>query len=159
MHVIAAKAVAFKEALQADFKTYAQNIRKNASTMAETLMSRDIKLVSGGTDNHLMLVDLTPQDITGARAQTVLDRAGITVNKNAIPYDTQPPTRTSGIRVGTPAVTTRGMGPSEMQQIGNWIADVLHNSDDEALVQRINEEVCELCTRYPVPGHELYTDV
>jgi glycine hydroxymethyltransferase len=159
MHVIAAKAVAFKEALQADFKTYAQNIRKNASVMAETLMSRDIKLVSGGTDNHLMLVDLMPQGITGARAQTVLDRAGITVNKNAIPYDTQSPTKTSGIRVGTPAVTTRGMGPSEMQQIGNWIADVLHNNDDEALVQRINEEVCELCTRYPVPGHEMYTDV
>lgn len=156
MHVIAAKAVAFGEALQPEFKTYAQNIRHNARTLAETLVQQGITLVSGGTDNHLMLVDLTSLNVTGAKAQTALERAAITANKNAIPYDTQPPWKTSGIRLGTPAVTTRGMGRAEMVQIGNWIAQVLHNLDDSDLHQRIADEVRELCSRFPVPGHEGY---
>ncbi|NJL04161.1 MAG: serine hydroxymethyltransferase [Chloroflexaceae bacterium] len=156
MHVIAAKAVAFGEALQPEFKTYAQNIRHNARTLAETLVQQGITLVSGGTDNHLMLVDLTSLNVTGAKAQTALERAAITANKNAIPYDTQPPWKTSGIRLGTPAVTTRGMGPAEMVRIGNWIAQVLHNLDDSDLHQRIADEVRELCSHFPVPGHEGY---
>ncbi len=156
MHIIAAKAVAFGEALQPEFKTYAQNIRQNARTLAETLVQQGITLVSGGTDNHLMLVDLTSLNVTGAKAQMALEQAAITVNKNAIPYDTQPPWKTSGIRLGTPAVTTRGMGPAEMVQIGNWIAQVLHNLDDSDLHQRIADEVRELCSRFPVPGHEGY---
>lgn len=156
MHVIAAKAVAFGEALQPEFKTYAQNIRHNARTLAETLVQQGITLVSGGTDNHLMLVDLTSLNVTGAKAQTALERAAITANKNAIPYDTQPPWKTSGIRLGTPAVTTRGMGRAEMVQIGNWIAQVLHNLDDSDLHQRIADEVRDLCSRFPVPGHEGY---
>ncbi len=156
MHIIAAKAVAFGEALQPEFKTYAQNIRRNARTLAETLVQQGLTLVSGGTDNHLMLVDLTSLNVTGAKAQAALERAAITANKNAIPYDTQPPWKTSGIRLGTPAVTTRGMGPAEMVQIGNWIAQVLHNLDDSDLHQRIADEVRELCRHFPVPGHEGY---
>lgn len=156
MHIIAAKAVAFGEALQPEFKTYAQNIRRNARTLAEILIQQGITLVSGGTDNHLMLVDLTSLNVTGAKAQTALERAAITANKNAIPYDTQPPWKTSGIRLGTPAVTTRGMGPAEMVRIGNWIAQVLHNLDDSDLHQRIADEVRELCSHFPVPGHEGY---
>jgi glycine hydroxymethyltransferase len=156
MHIIAAKAVAFGEALQPEFKTYAQNIRRNARTLAETLVQQGLTLVSGGTDNHLMLVDLTSLNVTGAKAQAALERAAITANKNAIPYDTQPPWKTSGIRLGTPAVTTRGMGPAEMVQIGNWIAQVLHNLDDSDLHQRIADEVRELCSHFPVPGHEGY---
>jgi glycine hydroxymethyltransferase len=159
VHVIAAKAVAFGEALTPEFKTYAQNIRRNAHVLAQTLLDKGIKLVGGGTENHLMLVDLMPQGVTGNRAEKALENAGITANKNAIPYDTQPPTKTSGIRLGTPALTTRGMGEAEMVQIGNWIAEVLEDIDDEARQQRIADEVCELCTRYPVPGHEPYTDV
>ncbi len=156
MHIIAAKAVAFGEALQPEFKTYAQNIRRNARMLAETLVQQGLTLVSGGTDNHLMLVDLTSLNVTGAKAQAALERAAITANKNAIPYDTQPPWKTSGIRLGTPAVTTRGMGPAEMVQIGNWIAQVLHNLDDSDLHQRIADEVRELCSHFPVPGHEGY---
>jgi glycine hydroxymethyltransferase len=159
VHVIAGKAVAFGEALKPEFKTYASNIRTNAKTLAESLMSQDIKLVSGGTDNHLMLVDLTPQNITGARAQAALERAAITANKNAIPYDTQPPTKTSGIRLGTPALTTRGMGQGEMVQIAEWIAQVLHHPDDEALQDRIAGNVHEMCSSFPVPGHEAYSDI
>ncbi len=159
MHVIAAKAVAFKEALRPDFKTYTHNIRVNALALAEGLLSHDVKLVSGGTDNHLMLIDLTPQGLTGAQAEVMLERARITTNKNSIPYDTQPPMKTSGIRLGTPAITTRGMGPAEMQQIAGWIAGIINNPNDEALQQRTAEEVLNLCSRFPVPGHETYTDV
>jgi glycine hydroxymethyltransferase len=106
-----------------------------------------------------MLVDLTPQGITGAQAQHALENAGITTNKNAIPYDTQPPTKTSGIRLGTPAVTTRGMGTAEMEQISDWIAQILQNSGDESLQKRIADEVRDMCAQFPVPGHELYPDV
>ncbi len=156
MHAIAAKAVAFGEALQPEFKEYARRIRANAQALAAGLMERGIKLISDGTDNHLMLVDLTPLGITGAQAEKALDRAGLTVNKNAIPNDPQPPMKTSGIRIGTPAVTTRGMGVAEMAQIAAWIVQVLETSDDQSLQSRIADEVRDLCARYPVPGHERY---
>jgi glycine hydroxymethyltransferase len=158
MHVIAGKAVAFGEALQPSFKEYARQIRANARTLAEGLLKQGAKLVSGGTDNHLMLVDLTPLGITGAQAEKALDRAGITVNKNAVPNDPQPPMKTSGIRVGTPAVTTRGMGEKEMELIAAWIGQVIHAIDDETLHNRIAEEVRELCAGFPVPGHEGYDE-
>jgi glycine hydroxymethyltransferase len=159
MHVIAGKAVAFGEALKPEFKEYAKRIRINAATLAEDLTNQGVKLVSGGTDNHLMLVDLTPIGITGSLAEKALDRAGITVNKNAIPYDKQPPTKTSGIRVGTPAVTTRGMGVEEMKRIGNWMGQILRNPKDEDLQQRIAGEVRDLCANFPAPGHEGYDKV
>lgn len=158
VHVIAAKAVAFGEALRPEFKTYARNIRSNALLLAEKLMAHGLKLVSGGTENHLLLIDLTPQGLTGAKAQKALERAGITTNKNAIPNDPQPPMKTSGIRLGTPAITTRGMRGAEMGQIGDWIAQVLFNIDDEELHSRIADDVRELCSRFPVPGHEGYTE-
>ncbi len=158
MHVIAAKAVAFGEALQPEFKTYAHRIRANARALAEALMAHDLQLMSNGTDNHLMLVNLQPLGITGAQAQKALDRAGLTVNKNAIPNDPQPPTKTSGIRIGTPAVTTRGMGVTEMQRIADWIVQVVRNHRDEAQQQRIAAEVRELCQSFPVPGHEGYPE-
>jgi glycine hydroxymethyltransferase len=156
MHVIAGKAVAFGEALRPEFKTYAQQIRRNAHAMAEKLVAHGLKLVSGGTDNHLMLIDLTPLGITGAQAQTALEQAGITTNKNAIPYDPQPPMKTSGIRVGTPAVTTRGMKEAEMVRIADWMVQVLNHLDDESLQKRVAEEVREMCEKFPVPGHEGY---
>lgn len=154
MHVIAGKAVAFGEALKPEFKEYGRKIRVNASALAEGLTAQDLKLVSGGTDNHLMMVDLTPFGLTGAQVEKALDRAGITVNKNAIPYDTQPPTKTSGIRLGSPAVTTRGMGVEEMKLITNWIGQVVHAIDDETLHKRIADEVRDLCAKFPVPGQE-----
>ena len=156
MHVIAGKAVAFGEALRPEFKTYAQQIRRNAHAMAEKLVAHGLKLVSGGTDNHLMLIDLTPLGITGAQAQTALEQAGITTNKNAIPYDPQPPMKTSGIRVGTPAVTTRGMKEAEMVRIADWMVQVLNHLDDESLQKRVAEVVREMCEKFPVPGHEGY---
>ncbi len=152
MHVIAGKAVAFGEALRPDFKEYARRIRENASVLAEALTQNGITLISGGTDNHLMLADLTSLGITGAQAQKALDRAHITVNKNAIPNDPQPPMKTSGIRLGTPALTTREMGVAEMQRIADWITQVVHNVGDETLHQRIADEVREMCARFPVPG-------
>lgn len=152
MHVIAAKAVAFGEALRPEFKTYAAQIRRNARALAEGLTRRGLKLISGGTDNHLMLVDLTGLGITGAQAQKALDRARITVNKNAIPDDPQPPMRTSGIRIGTPAVTTRGMREPEMERIAGWIVEVLERIDDAAVQERVAAEVQELCQGFPVPA-------
>ncbi|MGB9633621.1 MAG: serine hydroxymethyltransferase [Chloroflexaceae bacterium] len=152
MHVIAAKAVAFGEALRPEFKTYAAQIRRNARALAEGLTRRGLKLISGGTDNHLMLVDLTGLGITGAQAQKALDRAHITVNKNAIPDDPQPPMRTSGIRIGTPAVTTRGMRESEMERIAGWIVEVLERIDDTAVQERVAAEVRALCQGFPVPA-------
>ncbi|NJP05329.1 MAG: serine hydroxymethyltransferase [Chloroflexaceae bacterium] len=154
MHVIAAKAVAFGEALRPEFKTYAKAIRANAQALAQRLMDQGIKLVSNGTDNHLMLIDLTPLGITGAKAQTALERAGMTTNKNTIPNDPQPPTRTSGIRLGTPAVTTRGMGVEQMAQIAHWMTQVLTAIDDKALQERIADEVRDLCGQFPVPGRQ-----
>jgi glycine hydroxymethyltransferase len=152
MHVIAGKAVAFGEALRPEFKQYAAQIRRNARALADGLTSRGLRLISGGTDNHLMLADLTSFGITGAQAQKALDRAHITVNKNAIPDDPQPPVRTSGIRIGTPAVTTRGMGEAEMAQIAAWIVAVLERIDDAAQQEAIAAEVRELCRGFPVPA-------
>ena len=152
MHVIAGKAVAFGEALRPEFKLYAAQIRRNAKALAAGLTAHGINLISGGTDNHLMLADLTTLGITGAQAQKALDRAHITLNKNAIPDDPQPPVRTSGIRIGTPAVTTRGMGEAEMAQIATWIAQVLHAVSDTDLQARIATEVQALCAHFPVPA-------
>nr|WP_044199458.1 serine hydroxymethyltransferase [Oscillochloris trichoides] len=152
MHVIAGKAVAFGEALRPEFKQYAAQIRRNAKALAEGLTQGGIQLISGGTDNHLMLANLTDLGITGAQAQKALDHAGITVNKNAIPDDPQPPMRTSGIRIGTPAVTTRGMGEAEMARIAAWIVEVLNNVGDTARQERIAAEVAEMCRNFPVPA-------
>ncbi len=150
MHVIAAKAVALKEAMTDEFKKYQEQIVKNAKTLAETLVSEGLRLVTGGTDNHLMLVDLRPFKITGNIAEKALERAGITVNKNTIPFDPEKPTVTSGIRVGTPAVTTRGMKEPEMVKIGKLISKVLKNPDDENVIARVRGEVQELCDSFPL---------
>jgi glycine hydroxymethyltransferase len=150
MHIIAAKAVAFKEALSPEFKEYQQQILKNAQAMAAELKNQGFRLVSGGTDNHLMLVDLTPKGVTGKEAQEALDRAAITVNKNGIPFDTQGPMITSGIRIGTPAVTTRGMKENEMRLIASYIADVVANINDENKIQAVAQEVKKLCDRFPL---------
>src|SRR5262249_39388979 len=152
MHIIAAKAVAFKEALGPDFKGYAQQIVDNARALAGHLEAGGLRLVSGGTDNHLMLVDVTPLGLTGKQAESALDSVGITVNKNAIPFDKQPPAHASGIRIGTPAVTTRGFGLAEMQIVGRLIIDILHNPDDEVVRARVSADVRALCSRFPVPG-------
>jgi glycine hydroxymethyltransferase len=154
MHVIAAKAVSFKEALEPDFKIYQQQIVTNAKRLASGLESAGLRLVSGGTDNHLMLVDVSPLGLTGKEAEHALDEVGITVNKNAIPYDPQPPAKASGIRVGTPAVTTRGFREPEMDTIARLIGDVLRSPSDEAALERVRGEVRELCARFPVPGIE-----
>ncbi|MFH1079123.1 MAG: serine hydroxymethyltransferase [Pseudomonadota bacterium] len=150
MHIIAAKAVAFKEALSAEFKTYQTQIVKNAKAMAEALKKEGFRLVSGGTDNHLMLVDLTSKGVTGKDAQEVLDRAGITINKNGIPFDTRSPMVTSGIRIGTPALTTRGMKEAEMVGIARLIGEVLAHIHDEAKILAVREEVRTLCDRFPL---------
>ena len=153
MHVIAAKAVAFKEAQGDAFHQYQRDVVTNAATLAETLMEKGLDLVSGGTDNHLMLVDLSRLDITGRDAETALGRAGITVNKNAIPFETRSPTLTSGIRIGTPFVTSRGMHAGEMKAIGSMIADVLHHIDDTARIEKTRREVAALCEAFPLyPG-------
>jgi len=150
MHVIAAKAVAFQEALTEDFKIYQHQIVANAKTLADALMADGFRLVSGGTDNHLMLLDLTPQGITGKDAQEMLDRAGITANKNGIPFDTQGPMVTSGIRLGTPALTTRGMKETEMCQVAGMIATTLKSRGDEGVLQEVREAVAALCERFPL---------
>ncbi len=150
MHVIAAKAVAFKEALQPSFKEYAGRIVKNAKALAESLMENGLQLVSGGTDNHLMLVDLRNLGISGKKAERLLGEVGITVNKNTVPDDPLPPTRASGIRIGTPALTTRGMGEGEMREIGKIIADVLKNPEDEEVKRRAGEKVKELVEAFPL---------
>jgi len=149
MHVIAAKAVCFHEALQDDFKAYARQIVANAQAMAESFLSAGIRLVSGGTDNHLMLLDVTGLGTTGKVAAAALDAAGIIVNKNAIPFDTKSPFVTSGVRIGTPGVTSRGMKTDEMRTIAGWITDVLKHVDDEALIQRVRGEVADLCVQFP----------
>ena len=152
MHVIAAKAVAFKEALEPEFKVYQQQVAKNAKVMAETLIARGYNIVSGGTDNHLMLVDLIAKGVTGKAADAALGAANITVNKNSVPNDPQSPFVTSGIRVGTPAITTRGFKEAECAQLANWIADVLDNIDDAATIERVKGQVLEICARFPVYG-------
>jgi glycine hydroxymethyltransferase len=150
MHVIAAKAVAFQEALLPEFKEYQKQIIKNAQAMADELKNQGFRIVSGGTDNHLMLVDLTAKGVTGKDAQEALDRAAITVNKNGIPFDTQGPQVTSGIRIGTPAVTTRGMKEGEMRLIASYIADVIKNINNEQNIQAIAEKVKTLCAQFPL---------
>ncbi len=152
MHVIAAKAVAFKEALEPGFKEYQQQIVVNAKRLASGLEAAGLRLVSGGTDNHLMMVDVSPLNLTGKEAEYALDEVGITVNKNAIPYDPQPPAKASGIRVGTPAVTTRGFKEPEMDAIARMIGEVLHAPTDEDVKARVSREVLELCSKFPVPG-------
>ena len=150
MHVIAAKAVALKEALSPEFKSYQQQIVMNARVLAQALMSQGFRLTSGGTDNHLMLVDLRKSELTGKVAQETLDRARITVNKNAVPFDTRSPFVTSGIRIGTPAVTTRGMKEKEMEQIGDFIVRALKHATDGQVLRTIAGEVGELCRKFPV---------
>ena len=152
MHVIAGKAVAFQEALQPEFQHYAQQIVANAKHLAAVLERGGLRLVSGGTDNHLMLVDVSPLGVTGKQAEAALDEVGITVNKNAIPFDPQPPAHASGIRIGTPAVTSRGFGLPEMDQVGSWILSILQNPHDTATLDRVRQEVAALCRRFPVPG-------
>jgi len=152
MHVIAGKAVAFGEALEPSFGEYIDRVLANARALSEAVQEHGLRVVSGGTDNHLMLVDLTAAGISGRKAERRLEAAGITVNKNAIPNDQRPPMQTSGIRLGTPAVSTRGFGVDDMKQIGQWIADIVHNPDDDALIARIGKSVHEMATSYPLPG-------
>ena len=155
MHVIAAKAVAFKEARTPEFKAYAAQVVKNARALAAGLMDRGFNLVSGGTDNHLLLVDLSGTEITGKVAEATLENAGITVNKNAVPFDTRSPFVTSGFRIGTPATTSRGLGEAEMGQVADWIARSLENVDNEIELSVIRGEVRELCKRFPLYAHRL----
>lgn len=152
MHVIAAKAVAFKEALSPDFAKYQEQVVENARVMAATLIERGYSIISGGTDNHLMLVSLVDKGITGKDADAALGRANITVNKNSVPNDPQSPFVTSGLRLGTPAITTRGFGAGETRELTNWIADVLDDIADEVKIQRVRGQVLELCKRFPVYG-------
>ena len=154
MHVIAAKAVAFGEALRPEFKVYAKNVVENARALADSLQSAGFKIVSNGTDSHLMLVDLTPKGVTGAEAEVALERAGLTTNKNGIPFDPLPPVQTSGLRVGTPAGTTRGFGTAEFRQVGTWIGEVLDGlkagGDNSAVEQKVRGEVLQLTQRFPI---------
>jgi len=152
MHVIAAKAVAFLEALQPEFKTYQQQVVVNAKAMARTLIARGYKIVSGGTENHLMLIDLIGRDVTGKDAEAALGRAHITVNKNAVPNDPRSPFVTSGLRIGTPAITTRGYGEAESVALAGWIADVLDAPGDEAVIAAVRERVTAQCKAFPVYG-------
>jgi glycine hydroxymethyltransferase len=155
MHIIAAKAVAFKEALQPEFKVYAQQVVKNAQALAGALMERGFNLVSGGTDNHLMLVDLSGTELTGKLAEATLEHAGITVNKNAVPFDTRSPFVTSGFRIGTPATTTRGLKEKDMLLVASWIDRALKGHDQPEQLAKIRGEVQELCQAYPLYAHRL----
>jgi glycine hydroxymethyltransferase len=150
VHIIAAKAVCFLEAMQPDFKDYARQIVANAKLLADTLAAEGFRIVSGGTDTHLMLVDVFAKGMLGSEAEKALGEAGITVNKNAIPFDTNPPMKPSGIRIGTPALTTRGMKEAEMRQIGRWIAQSLNSRTDLPVLHRIRDEVRELCEAFPL---------
>ena len=152
MHIIAAKAVAFHEATQPDFKAYQQRTLDNAQALAAELVRQGLRLVSGGTDNHLMLVDMTPAGVTGKAAEKALDAAGIHTNKNMIPFDPKPPLTASGIRLGTPAATTRGFGPDDMRQVGRWIGEIVHHVEDPAVIERVHRDVIEFASRFPVPA-------
>ncbi|MCC8537107.1 serine hydroxymethyltransferase [Xanthomonas axonopodis pv. poinsettiicola] len=152
MHVIAAKAVAFKEALEPEFKTYQQQVVKNAQAMANTLIARGYKIVSGGTENHLMLVDMIGRDVSGKDAEAALGKAHITVNKNSVPNDPRSPFVTSGLRLGTPAITTRGYKEQDSIDLANWIADVLDAPSDEAVLAKVRDAVTAQCRKYPVYG-------
>ncbi|EMZ5853606.1 serine hydroxymethyltransferase [Escherichia coli] len=150
MHVIAGKAVALKEAMEPEFKTYQQQVAKNAKAMVEVFLGRGYKVVSGGTDNHLFLVDLVDKNLTGKEADAALGRANITVNKNSVPNDPKSPFVTSGIRVGTPAITRRGFKEAEAKELAGWMCDVLDSINDEAVIERIKGKVLDICARYPV---------
>ncbi|HFX7369363.1 TPA: serine hydroxymethyltransferase [Escherichia coli] len=150
MHVIAGKAVALKEAMEPEFKTYQQQVVKNAKAMVEVFLERGYKVVSGGTDNHLFLVDLVDKNLTGKEADAALGRANITVNKNSVPNDPKSPFVTSGIRVGTPAITRRGFKEAEAKELAGWMCDVLDSINDEAVIERIKGKVLDICARYPV---------
>ncbi len=150
MHTIAAKAVAFKEAMQPEFKTYIQQVKKNANVMAETFIERGLKIVSGGTDNHLFLVDMVEKGLTGKEVDAALGRANITVNKNAVPNDPQSPFVTSGIRIGTPSITSRDFDEADSIQVTNWCCDIMDNMGDEAVIARVKGEVLELCKSRPL---------
>ena len=151
MHVIAAKAVCFHEALQPQFRDYQRQVVVNAKALAAGLAKHGYRIVSGGTDNHLMLVDLRPKDLNGKEAQETLDRAGITVNKNAIPFDTSSPFKPGGIRVGTPAVTTRGMKEEEMLEIADLVAGALEKRADASALEDVRKKVFDLTSRFPLP--------
>jgi glycine hydroxymethyltransferase len=155
MHIIAAKAVCFKEALEAGFKAYQQQVIANAKALAEALSSHGFRIISGGTDNHLMLVDVFARGLTGAQAEKALERAAITINKNAIPFDTQPPLKPSGIRIGTPALTTRGMREEEMRVIAGWISEVLAEPESDSVQANVRARVKELCERFPIYENRL----
>jgi len=150
VHIIAAKAVCFREAMQPDFRDYARQVVSNAKVLADTLAAEGFRIISGGTDTHLMLVDVFSKGMLGSEAEKALDRAGITVNKNAIPFDTNPPMKPSGIRIGTPALTTRGMKEADMRQVGRWISEVLHNRTDDAVLAKIRKQVLELADTFPL---------
>jgi glycine hydroxymethyltransferase len=158
MHIVAAKAVGFGENLRPEFAAYAARIIENAQALARALIARGYHVISGGTDNHLMLIDLRNKSVNGKVAQQALDRASITLNKNSVPFDDKSPLITSGVRIGTPALTTRGMGVAEMEQVAAWIDEVLTHIDDEATARRVAEEVRALCARFPVPGTEGYDE-
>ncbi len=149
-HIIAAKAVAFKEAMSEEFKDYQRQVVFNAAALADTLKNNGFELISGGTDNHLMLVDFRKSEMTGKQAEALLDEVGITVNKNKVPFDERSPFVTSGIRIGTPAVTTRGMKEGEMVKIGELISEVLHNLHDESIKGGVKKEVRLLCDKFPL---------
>jgi glycine hydroxymethyltransferase len=155
MHVIAAKAVAFGEALQADFKNYAQRVIDNAKTLAGELTQLGYQIVSGGTDNHVMLIDLTANGLTGKLAEQALHAAGITANKNMVPFDTRSPFVTSGIRLGTPALTTRGFGLEEMRQVAAFIDKVLRDPENDAVIAAVRAAVSELASQFPLVANEV----
>src|SRR5205807_1997955 len=150
VHIIAAKAVCFLEAMQPEFSDYARQIVANARVLAETLAGEGFRIISGGTDTHLMLVDVFSKGMLGSEAEKALGEAGITVNKNAIPFDTNPPMRPSGIRIGTPALTTRGMKEADMKTVGNWIAEALDHRTDPATLKKVRRQVEELAEQFPL---------
>jgi glycine hydroxymethyltransferase len=153
MHVIAAKAIAFGEALKPDFEIYTQKIVENAKNMANEFIKRDYTLVSGGTDTHVMLIDLSNKNINGKQAEVALGKAGIALNKNMVPFDTRSPFVTSGIRIGTPAITTRGMGKEEMIQIVDWINQIIENPESEKIACDIKKDVSYLCSKFKIYHH------
>jgi glycine hydroxymethyltransferase len=150
VHIIAAKAVCFREASQPEFRDYARQVVSNAKVLAETLASEGFRIISGGTDTHLMLVDVFSKGMLGSDAEKALGEAGITVNKNAIPFDTNPPMKPSGIRIGTPALTTRGMKEGEMKQVGQWIAEALNSRNESSAINRVRRQVLELAEQFPL---------
>ena len=150
MHTIAAKAVAFKEAMQPEFKTYIQQVKKNANVMAETFIGRGLKIVSGGTDNHLFLVDMVEKGLTGKEVDAALGHANLTVNKNAVPNDPESPFVTSGIRIGTPSITTRGFDEADSKQVAHWCCDIMDNMGNDSVIERVKSEVLTLCKIRPL---------